>query len=194
MKTALRVAVFLAALLIIVALVGSERSRADEGFSNASLDGTYAFRTSGDSLFTSPGEVTSTPVFLAAVGIFNFDGKGRLTGSVAVNATRSRSMPSGKYGGEYSNQIHCEAKMGGTYTIDPSGAGTMNIDFTPDQPTSTCGASKGSFDIVLVSPALIEIASAGQVTADPSKGEFNAYVVHGEIIKRTGQSAAKSKR
>ena len=64
----------------------------------------------------SPDEVTSTPVFLAAVGLFQFDGLGRLTGSVAVNATRSRSTPSGKYGAAYSSQIHCNAKMVGTYT------------------------------------------------------------------------------
>jgi len=75
------------------------------GFSNASLNGTYAFRTSGDSLFTSPDEVTSTPVFLAAVGLFQFDGLGRLTGSVAVNATRSRNTPSGKYGAETDGPI-----------------------------------------------------------------------------------------
>ena len=73
-------------------------TEAASGFSNWSLNGTYAFRTSGDSLFTSPDEVTSTPVFLAAVGLFQFDGLGRLTGSVAANATRSRSTPSGKYG------------------------------------------------------------------------------------------------
>ena len=169
--------------VLLLAAVGTE---AESGFSNASLDGTYAFRTSGDSLFTSPDEVTSTPVFLAAVGLFRFDGLGRLTGSVAVNATRSRSTPSGKYGAAYSSQIHCDAKMAGTYTVDPSGTGTMTINFTPEHGSPTCGASTGLFDIVLVSPGLVEMASSGQIMADPSKGEFNAYVVHGEIIKRTG--------
>jgi hypothetical protein len=162
-------------------------TEAGSGYSNASLNGTYAFRTSGDSLFTSPDEVTSTPVFLAAVGLFQFDGLGRLTGSVAVNATRSRSTPSGKYGAAYSSQIHCNAKMVGTYTVDPLGTGTMTINFTPERESSTCGASTGLFDIVLVSRELVEVASSGQIMADPSKGEFNAYVVHGEIIKRSGQ-------
>jgi hypothetical protein len=177
--------------VLLLAAVGSE---AESGFSNASLDGTYAFRTSGDSLFTSPDEVTSTPVFLAAVGLFRFDGLGRLTGSVAVNATRSRSTPSGKYGAAYSSQIHCDAKMAGTYTIDPSGTGTMTINFTPEHGSPTCGASTGLFDIVLVSPGLVEMASSGQIMADPSKGEFNAYVVHGEIIKRTGQRTSGTER
>lgn len=129
-------------------------AQAGSGFSNASLDGTYAFRTSGDSLFTSPDEVTSTPVFLAAVGVFQFDGQGRLTGSVAMNATRSRSTPSGHYGAAYSSQIHCNAKMIGTYTVDQSGMGTMTINFTPERGSITCGASTGLFDIVLVSPGL----------------------------------------
>lgn len=177
--------------VLLLAAVGTE---AESGFSNASLDGTYAFRTSGDSLFTSPDEVTSTPVFLAAVGLFRFDGLGRLTGSVAVNATRSRSTPSGKYGAAYSSQIHCDAKMAGTYTVDPSGTGTMTINFTPEHGSPTCGASTGLFDMVLVSPGLVEMASSGQIMADPSKGEFNAYVVHGEIIKRTGQRTSGTER
>jgi hypothetical protein len=178
-RTAVPIAMF---LLLAAGVTDAER-----GFSNASLDGTYAFRTSGDSLFTSPDEVTSTPVFLAAVGLFQFDGLGRLTGSVAVNATRSRSTPSGKYGAAYSSQIHCNAKMVGTYTVDPTGTGTMTINFTPERGSLTCGASTGLFDIVLVSDRLVEVASSGQIMADPSKGEFNAYVVHGEIIKRAPQ-------
>jgi hypothetical protein len=170
--------------ITMVLLFAVAVTEAGGSFSNASLNGTYAFRTSGDSLFTSPDEVTSTPVFLAAVGLFQFDGLGRLTGSVAVNATRSRSTPSGKYGAAYSSQIHCNAKMVGTYTIDPLGTGTMTINFAPERGSPTCGASTGLFDIVLVSQGLVELASSGQIMADPSKGEFNAYVVHGEIIKR----------
>jgi hypothetical protein len=173
-----------AVAITMVLLSAAGLADAGNSFSNASLNGTYAFRTSGDSLFTSPDEVTSTPVFLAAVGLFQFDGLGRLTGSVAVNATRSRTTPSGKYGAAYSSQIHCNAKMVGTYTVDPLGTGTMTINFTPERGSPTCGASTGLFDIVLVSQGLIEIASSGQIMADPSKGEFNAYVVHGEVIKR----------
>ena len=180
--------------IAMVLLLPMGVSRAETSFSNASLNGTYAFRTSGDSLFTSPDEVTSTPVFLAAVGLFQFDGLGRLTGSVAVNATRSRSTPSGKYGGAYSSQIHCNAKMVGTYTVDTAGTGTMTINFSPEGGSTTCGASTGLFDIVLVSPGLVEVASSGQIMADPSKGEFNAYVVHGEIIKRAGRRPSGPQR
>ena len=176
-----------AVAITVVLLLTAGLTKAETSFSNASLNGTYAFRTSGDSLFTSPDEVTSTPVFLAAVGLFQFDGRGRLTGSVAVNATRSRGTPSGKYGAAYSSQIHCNARMVGTYAVDPLGTGTMTINFTPEGGSSTCGASTGLFDIVLVSRGLVEVASSGQVMADPSKGAFNAYVVHGEIIKRPAQ-------
>ena len=184
-----------AVTIAMVLLLAAEVTDAGAGvFSNASLNGTYAFRTSGDSLFTSPDEVTSTPVFLAAVGLFQFDGLGRLTGSVAVNATRSRNTPSGKYGAAYSSQIHCNAKMVGTYTVDSLGTGTMTINFTPERGSPTCGASTGLFDMVLVSDRLVEVASSGQIMADPSKGEFNAYVVHGEIIKRTGQRTAGAER
>ena len=183
-----------AVMIAMVLLLAAEVTEAAGGFSNASLNGIYAFRTSGDSLFTSPDEVTSTPVFLAAVGLFQFDGLGRLTGSVAVNATRSRSTPSGKYGTAYSSQIHCNAKMVGTYTVDPLGTGTMTINFTPERGSPTCGASTGLFDMVLVSDRLVEVASSGQIMADPSKGEFNAYVVHGEIIKRTGQRTPGAER
>jgi len=186
-----RTAVTIAMVLLLAAEVTDAGTG---GFSNASLNGTYAFRTSGDSLFTSPDEVTSTPVFLAAVGLFQFDGLGRLTGSVAVNATRSRSTPSGKYGAAYSSQIHCNAKMVGTYTVDSLGTGTMTINFTPERGSPTCGASTGLFDMVLVSDRLVEVASSGQIMADPSKGEFNAYVVHGEIIKRTGQRTPGAER
>ena len=178
------------AIMILLSL-GAGRTDAENGFSNASLNGSYAFRTSGDSLFTSPGEVTFAPVFLAAVGIFHFDGSGRLTGSVAVNATRSRPAPSGKYGATFSNQIHCNATMEGTYAVDPEGTGTMKVNFTPNSKSGTCGASVGLFDIVLVSSTVVEVASSGQVTADPSKGEFNSYVVDGEIIKRPSQTSAE---
>jgi hypothetical protein len=196
-RTWISAVLFLSRIAVAITMVlplAAGVSGAGSGFSNASLKGTYAFRTSGDSLFTSPDEVTSTPVFLAAVGLFQFDGLGRLTGSVAVNATRSRSTPSGKYGAAYSSQIHCNAKMVGTYTVDLLGTGTMTINFTPERESSTCGASTGLFDIVLVSQELVEVASSGQIMADPSKGEFNAYVVHGEIIKRSGQRTSAAER
>lgn len=173
--------------IAIASLLNLSGADAASTFSTASLDGTYAFRTSGDSLFTSPDEVSSTPVFLAAVGVFVFNGAGLLRGTVAVSATRSRSTPSGKYGAAYSSQIHCEAKMVGTYTVNPDGTGTMTINFTPARESLICGASTGLFDIVLVSPGVVEVVSSGQTMADPSKGEFNAYVVQGEIIKRPGR-------
>jgi hypothetical protein len=173
------------AITISPILIPRIADAAASGFSTASLEGTYTFRTSGESLFTAPEEVVSTPVFLGAVGIFVFDGVGRLKGSVTVSATRTRSTPSGKYGASYSRQIQCDAKMVGTYVVGPDGTGTMTINFSPARESQACGASTGLFAIVLVSPRLIEVISTGQTMADPSKGEFNAYVVQGQITKQS---------
>ncbi len=68
-------------VIIAIAVVSTSSARGagpPRSFSAADLDGTYAFRTSGNSLFTSPDEVTSSPGFLAAVGVCMFDGVGRL--------------------------------------------------------------------------------------------------------------------
>jgi hypothetical protein len=178
---------FLTAIAIIAAwiLITRIADAGAGGFSAASLEGTYTFRTSGESLFTAPDEVVSTPVFLGAVGVFVFDGLGRMKGSVTVSATRTRATPSGKYGGSYSRQIECDAKMVGTYAVSPDGTGTMTINFTPARESGACGASTGLFAIVLVSPRIVEVISTGQTVADPSKGEFNAYVVQGEITKQS---------
>ena len=59
------------------------------GYSDSSLSGTFVFRASGSSLFTSPNELTSVPVYLASVGLITFDGQGLLRGSVANSATRT---------------------------------------------------------------------------------------------------------
>jgi hypothetical protein len=36
--------------------------------------------------------------------------------------------------------------------------------------------------------------SSGQMMADPSKGEFNSYVVQGELIKRATRDSYSTKR
>src|SRR5690349_7511929 len=73
---------------------GAERSGP---YSNASLSGTFVFRTSGSSLFTSPNDLTSVPVYLASIGLVSFDGQGLLRGSVANSATRTEVVPAGRY-------------------------------------------------------------------------------------------------
>jgi hypothetical protein len=156
------------------------------GFSDASLNGNYVFRTSGSSLFSSPDQLTSIPVFLAAIGRFRFDGHGVMRGGLTVSATRTDVVPVGKYNSPYSSQIRCEAEMTGTYSLKPDGTGTMQISFTPTKAGAACGASTGVFDFALVSPTVGEIVSSGQLMADPSKGEFNAYVVQGEFVKQRG--------
>ena len=162
--------------------LGAENNGA---YSDSSLNGTFVFRTRGSSLFTLPGELTSNPVYLASIGLVTFDGRGLLRGSVSNSATRTEVFPAGKYIAPYSSQILCNSKMAGTYQIDPNGTGTMTISFTPTNTEATCGASTGVFNIVILSPSQVELVSSGQMMADPSKGEFNSYVVEGELMKRT---------
>jgi hypothetical protein len=180
-------------LIVLAILVLSTPARADSVYTDATLNGTYVFRTSGSSLFTSPNDLTSVPVYLASIGLISFDGHGLLRGSVANSATRTEVIPAGRYVGPYTSQILCNAKMSGTYTIEPNGTGAMTINFTPTSTAMTCGASTGAFNIVILSPTQVELVSSGQMMADPSKGEFNSYVVQGELIRR-GRDAYSAKR
>ena len=175
----------LAASSIIVAHASFEAEN-NGIYSDASLNGTFVFRARGSSLFTLPGELTSNPVYLASIGLASFNGRGLLRGSVSNSATRTEVIPAGKYITPYSSQILCDARMSGTYEINREGTGVMTITFTPVNPAATCGASTGVFNIVILSPKQVEFVSSGQVMADPSKGEFNSYVVEGELTKRGG--------
>jgi hypothetical protein len=180
---------FIALAIVTLSIPGSLASLEAENngaYSDSSLNGTFVFRTRGSSLFTLPGELTSNPVYLASIGLITFDGRGLLRGSVSNSATRTEVIPAGKYTAPYSSQILCDAKMSGTYTIEPDGIGTMNITFAPTNTGATCGASTGVFNIVILSPRQVELVSSGQMMADPSKGEFNSYVVEGELLKRGG--------
>ena len=178
------IALAIAAISILVAHASFEAEK-NSTYSDASLNGTFVFRTRGSSLFTLPGELTSSPVYLASIGLVSFNGRGLLRGSVSNSATRTDVIPAGKYIAPYSSQILCNAKMAGTYEIDREGTGTMTITFTPTNTAATCGASTGVFNIVILSPRQVELVSSGQVMADPTKGEFNSYVVEGELMKRS---------
>jgi hypothetical protein len=181
--------IVLAVLAISIHCAGAPVGAETGGrYSDASLSGTFVFRTSGSSLFTSPNDLTSVPVYLASIGLVTFDGRGLLKGSVANSATRTEVIPAGRYVTPYSSQILCNAKMTGTYSVEHNGTGAMTINFTPTNTAATCGASTGAFNIVILSPSEVELVSSGQMMADPSKGEFNSYVVQGELIKRpTGE-------
>ncbi len=81
-------------------------------FSAASLNGQYAFVTSGE-VFT-PGSISATP--LSRVGSFTADGQGHITGGVEdVNAA-----------GTPTNAISI---TGGSYTVSADGRGTLNLSF-----------------------------------------------------------------
>ena len=81
-------------------------------FSAASLNGQYAFVTSGE-VFT-PGSISATP--LSRTGSFTADGQGHITGGVEdVNAA-----------GTVTNAIPI---TGGSYIINPDGRGTLSLSF-----------------------------------------------------------------
>ncbi len=174
----------------ILGACASLDAESNGAYSDSSLSGTYVFRTRGSSLFTLPGDLTSNPVYLASIGLVTFDGHGLLRGSVSNSATRTDVIPAGKYIAPYSSQIECDARMSGTYDIDADGVGTMTINFAPINTEATCGASTGVFKIVLLSSSQVELVSSGQMMADPSKGEFNSYVVEGELMKRRGAESS----
>ena len=136
---------FIAIAFVTISILGACASVEAEnsgGYSDSSLSGSFVFRASGSSLFTSPNELTSVPVYLASVGLISFDGQGLLRGSVANSATRTEAIPAGKYITPYSSQILCNAKMSGTYAVEPNGTGTMTINFTPTNTAATCGARR----------------------------------------------------
>jgi hypothetical protein len=47
---------------------------------------------------------------------------------------------------------------------------------------------------VIQSPSQVELVSSGQMMADPSKGEFNSYVVEGELLKRASVESGSRRR
>jgi len=185
---------FAIAAISILSARASLEAENNGTYSDSSLSGTFVFRTRGSSLFTLPGELTSNPVYLASIGLVTFDGRGLLRGSVSNSATRTEMIPAGKYIAPYSSQILCDAKMSGTYDVDTDGIGTMTITFTPTNTAATCGASTGVFNIVIQSSSEVELVSSGQMMADPSKSEFNSYVVEGELTKRAGVESSARRR
>jgi hypothetical protein len=127
-------------------------------YSNASLNGQYAFVTSGEVLTGN----TITP--LARVGSFTADGLGHITGGVEdVNAD-----------GQVSN---ASAITGGTYTVNADGRGFMNLIFGQasidlgitltstsdglliDETSNSSQASTGSGNFIKQNSALFAVTS-----------------------------------
>jgi hypothetical protein len=98
-------------------------------FSNTSLNGTYAFVTSGE-VFT-PGSLSAVP--LSRVGSFVADGMGGITSGIEdVNSA---------------GQANLATPLTGSYMIGADGRGTLTLNATPPGGTTTTL----SFGIVLTS-------------------------------------------
>lgn len=125
-------------------------------YSNASLNGTYAFVTSGEAI--SAGASSGTP--FSRTGSFTADGKQNITGGVydLVNSGGTSTISSVPI-----------PIMGGSYSISADGRGTLTLNVT-----SSGGPSTVSFAIVLTSPSsglmMDETASASQ--ASTGSGNF----------------------
>ncbi len=95
--------------LVSVSATGSGRAASHKGFSLSSLKGSYAAIFSGKLLIS--GELLP---FLGT-GVFISDGNGNLTGHETYTL----------------DNIVCEATIKGTYTVNPDGTGTNDVDFMP---------------------------------------------------------------
>ena len=136
-------------------------------YSNASLNGTYAFMTSGEVL---PTNATSA-VPMVRVGSFAADGTGHITGGVEdVNAS-----------GTVSNAASI---TGGSYSINADGRGTLILNVV-----SAGFNSSINFSIVLTSGSSgpPSIASGGLMIDETTTGQISTG--SGNFIQQTGPFA-----
>jgi hypothetical protein len=111
---------FLAALgMLVISCAGGGNAKASGGSSLARLSGSYA------GIFS--GQINTGSGFLPILGtgVFVSDGHGHLSGHETYTV----------------DTTPCEAKISGTYAINPDGSGTDSITFT----TSTPGCSSGAY-------------------------------------------------
>jgi hypothetical protein len=126
--------VSLAALLFLPSGC-SGKADAQKGFGLSNLKGTYA------GIFSGKVNTGSGLIPLLGTGIFIADGAGNLSGHETYTF----------------NTTACEATIKGTYTINPDGAGTDSVTFTPTTPGCIGGSYTQSLaigsagDLVLLS-------------------------------------------
>jgi len=132
-------------------------------FSLASLKGQYAFVTSGE-VFT--GGLSATP--MSRVGIFTADGQGRISGG--VEDVNTAGTPSGAI-----------SIMGGNYTVNPDGRGTLTLTFGQ--------TSSISFGIILTSTSTPAIDG---LMIDETSNSSQASTGSGNFIKQVAGPLAVS--
>src|SRR5882762_7349527 len=127
-------------------------------FSNASLNGQYAFVTSGE-VFTG-----TTVTSLARVGSFTADGQGHITGGVEdVNAE-----------GQVSNAVSI---TGGSYTVNADGRGFVNL---------VLGQSSVDFGIILTSTSDGLLIDETSNSSQASTGSGNFIKQNSTLFSVTG--------
>lgn len=122
-------------------------------FTNASLNGTYAFMTSGEVLSTN----ATSAVPMVRVGSFVADGSGHITGGVEdVNAAGTVSSAA--------------SITGGGYNISPDGRGTLTLNVV-----SSVFNSSINFSIVLTSGSggPPSIANGGLMIDETTTGQIS---------------------
>ena len=142
-----RVSMLSCALLVTAALAvwGSKAIRADSGFSNASLSGSYVFHFSGNGghsfigLFINSEEVhIPIPTPSAGIGEIQADGYGNIvTGSTGTIINQEMNLP-------FTVVEHsCDMTFTGSYSVNPDGTGTMTL--IPNGPCDLSGGAPINF-------------------------------------------------
>jgi hypothetical protein len=130
----------LAALLLAIAVSGcrggGSNAHAQTVFSATSISGNY-----GISYSVALPNASGPTQFLSGTGVYQADGAGHLTGEETTNT----------------NGEVCSGNLTGTYTVNPSGTGTVSVTFTP----TTAGCSMVSFEqslVIMESGRIVRVA------------------------------------
>ena len=157
-----RLSIFSCALLLaaVLSVWGSKAIRADSGFSNASLSGSYVFHFSGSGghsfagLFLADSFQQNPPVLnfqevhipmptpFAGIGELQADGAGNIiAGSSGTIINQELNLP-------FTVVDHsCDMTFTGQYAVNPDGAGTMTL--IPSGPCDLSGGAPINFRLRL---------------------------------------------
>jgi hypothetical protein len=175
------------ALVVVVAAFGAFLKLSGQGaYSNASLNGTYAFSFAGSGGTSLMFNVPTTPlgnnaVFsfpamkpMSVVGRFSADGAGNISSGSVIVFDQGFNTTDGE---NYTVVDRtCNTTISGSYSILTSGAGTLTIN------ASGCGGGGGSltFNLLLGGSDKVKGAAESGVAymtpTTPNVGGFSSYL------------------
>ncbi len=128
------------ALLLMGSTAAQAQSNDNDGCSNSTLKGDYAFTVSGQ-IFIPNGPIVQRE----GVAMTNFDGEGNLSQVDFVLSSPNAPAPPGTSPVDSVTGFHTEEK--GTYTVHPDCTGTFTIK-SPNVTTSTGSSIPGATIVV----------------------------------------------